>query len=109
MPRRLRLDLVEVEAETLDDDAEGLELALRLVEGVRGLHHRLGRDAADVEAGAADGTLLHADHARAELGGPDRCRVAAGAGAEDEKITFHGGTYPPTRAFSEQCSTISSR
>ena len=65
------------------------EAVVRLVPGVGGLHHRLGRDAADVEAGAADGACFHADHAGAELGGANRRRIAARARAQYDEVAIH--------------------
>ena len=55
------LHLLEVEVDVADAHAELREMPLRVVVGVRGLHHRLRRDAADVEAGAADHADLAAD------------------------------------------------
>src|SRR5690606_4299778 len=47
------------------------------------------RDAADVEAGAAEGrVLLDAGDAQAELGGPDRGDVPTRAGADDDEIEW---------------------
>ena len=48
------LHLLEVEVDVAEAHAELREVPLRVVVGVRGLHHRLGRDAADVQAGAAN-------------------------------------------------------
>ncbi len=51
------------------------------------MQQRLGRDAADVEAGAAEGgALLDAGHLQAELGGADGADIAAGAGADDDDV-----------------------
>ena len=47
------LHLLEVEVDVAERDAELREVPLRVVVGVRGLHHRLRRDAADVQARAA--------------------------------------------------------
>ena len=70
-------------------------VSLGLVHRVRGLHPGLRRDAADAQAGAAElGLLLDADDLRAQLGGADRGRVAAGASAEDGDVTFHLSTFP---------------
>jgi hypothetical protein len=47
----------------------------------------LGRDAADVEAGAAEGIiLLHEGHLEAELAGFDGGHIATGAGADYDEI-----------------------
>ena len=47
---------------------------------------RLGRDAADVKAGAAQPVSLDQDRIEAELSGADRRDIAAGAAAEDKKF-----------------------
>src|SRR5206468_7516987 len=51
-----------------------------------GVEQRLGRDAAAVQAGAADLVLLDHDHRQAELRGPERAGVAAATGPEDHQI-----------------------
>ena len=80
----------QVELRRADLDAELAEGLLGLLQRERGLHPRLGRDAADAQAGAAElGLLLDADDLRAELRGADRGRVAAGAASEDGNVTFH--------------------
>ena len=72
------LHLLEVEVDVADPHAELREVPLRVVEGVRGLHHRLGRDAADVEAGAAHRLGLLDDHdRRTQLRRADRRWIAA--------------------------------
>ena len=69
----------QIEPQTVDRDAVVGELVARLLVVVRGLQQRLRRDAADVEAGAAEGRpLLDAGGLQAELGGTDRRDVAAG-------------------------------
>ena len=80
----------------------GTEAMGRLLEHLRGVEQRLGRDAADVEAGAAEGLAL-LDHRdlQAELGGADGADVAPGASADDDDIVGHAvwsrdqcGCYP---------------
>ena len=48
------LHLLEVEVDVAEAHAQLREVPLRVVVGVRRLHHRLGRDAANVEARAAN-------------------------------------------------------
>ncbi len=52
-----------------------------------GVQHRLRRDAADVEAGAAEGGVLF-DHGgfQAELRRANGADIAAGAGADDDEV-----------------------
>ena len=58
-----------------------------LVVELGGMQQRLGGDAADVEAGAAEGgALLDHGHLQAELRRPDGAHIAAGAGADDDQI-----------------------
>ena len=47
---------------------------------------RLGRDAAPVEADAAEILALHHAGLHAQLGGPDRGDIATGTAAEDDDI-----------------------
>ena len=51
-----------------------------------GLEQGLGRDAAAMEAGAADLVLVDESDLQTELRGPESGRVAAGSGAEDDEI-----------------------
>ena len=62
------------------------------VEFLRRVDQRLGRDAADIEAGAAGLRLLDDDGIDAELAGANGADIAAGAGADDEELAddlFH--------------------
>ena len=103
MPSGIALDhaglvgvhLVEVDGDGLGDDAERVEIRLRLVQHLRRVEHRLRRNAADVEAGAAEGAAtLHTGGFQAKLGGADGADIAAGAAADhDEVIVGHAG--PP--------------
>ena len=55
------------------------------------VEQRLGGDAADVEAGAAEGLALLDDGSlQAELRRPDGADIAARAGADDDEIVGHG-------------------
>ena len=82
----IALDLLEVEIDVAEPDAELREVALRVVVRVRRLDHRLGRDAADVQARTADrhrllaayrGGLLDDDDGGTQLRGADRRWIAA--------------------------------
>ena len=65
----------------------GGQTGARLPEELAGVEEGLGRDAADAQAGAAERCLpVHADHAHAELGGPDGGHVAARARADDCEV-----------------------
>ena len=50
------------------------------------VQQRLGRDAADVDAHAAELVLLDHGGGEAELGGADGADVAGGAAAEDDDV-----------------------
>ena len=68
-------------------DAHGGEAVSRFLEQLGGMQQRLGGDAADVEAGAAEGgALLHHGHLHAELRRADGAHVAARAGADDDQV-----------------------
>ena len=73
------------------------ELDAHLVEQVAGFFEQLGRmqkrlrgNAADVEAGAAEGlVLLHDGHFHAELRRADGADIPAGTGADDDEVIVH--------------------
>ena len=71
------------------DQAVVLGVADPVGEGGR-LEQRLGRDAAAMEARPADLVLVDEGDLEAELGGPERRRVAAGARAEHDEIEVIG-------------------
>ena len=73
-------------------DAELLALAGR-VGDLGGVQQRLGRDAAAVQAGAAELVLLDQGDRQAELGGAQRARVAAAAAAEDDQVELAAGSW----------------
>src|SRR4051794_486836 len=55
------------------------------------MEQRLGGNAADVEAGTAEGLVfLDHRHLHAKLCRADRADIAAGAGADDSEIVGHG-------------------
>src|SRR5690606_27942094 len=65
---------------------------LRLVDHRRRVQQRLGGNAADVEADAAELRVAFDQHGvEAEVGGAERGRVAAGAGTEDDDGAFDVG------------------
>ena len=64
---------------------------LREQEVLGGGEQGLTRDAADVEAGAAEGgAFVDEGDLEAELGGAEGAHVAAGAGADDDEIESLG-------------------
>jgi hypothetical protein len=92
-------DLVLVGAQLVDIDRRCGEGDAEIV-GVLGFFHDrrdvqqgLGRNAADVEADAAEGGVaLDDDRLHAEVGRAEGGRVTAGAGAEDEHLALDVGT-----------------
>ena len=77
----------EVELDGRHLDAVGVQAVARLGVELGRVEQRLGRDAADVQAGAAErAALVDAGHPHAELGRPDRADIAAGPGADDHQI-----------------------
>ncbi len=88
----------QVERRRADLDAEWVLAAghMRdLVELFRRMDERLGRDAADIEAGATRLAGFDDDGVDAELSGADGADIAAGTGADDEQLAgdfFHHGT-----------------
>jgi hypothetical protein len=59
----------------------------------------LGRDAADVEAGAAEVALLDEAHGQTELGGTERTGIAAGSRPENEYVELAVGHFPILALF----------
>ena len=79
-------------------DADGAEVR-DLVDHRGDVQHRLRRDAADVEADAAERRVALDQHdLEAEVGGAERGRVAARAGAEDEQVADRGRRRRTRRA-----------
>ena len=80
---------LEVEGQPGGLDAVVGELVVCYLEMVRRLQQRLRRDAADVEARAAQGAILFDDgRLQAQLRGADRGDVAAGAAADNDEIVY---------------------
>src|SRR4029077_8925980 len=79
--------LGEVELGRRQHDAMDAEIVSRLLEQMRGLQQRLGGDAADIEAGAAErGAIFDHRHLHAELRGADCRHIAARTGADYDEI-----------------------
>jgi len=82
-----------------DLDALGFETVARFLEQMRGMQQRLGRDTADVQAGAAKTRLTFrigigigfgTSGREAELRGANGGNVAAGTTADDEHVKLLG-------------------
>jgi hypothetical protein len=91
-------DLVLVRAQPVEVDARRAEAdaavghVLRFVHDAGDVQQRLGRDAADVEADAAERRVaLDEDGLHAEVGAAESRRVTARAGAEDEHLALEVG------------------
>ena len=93
--------VVEVDA-IVPGEAELGPLLGDAVEQVGRLEQRLGRDAAAVQAGAAEAVALHEPHRQAELGGADGADVAHPT-AEDEEVEglLVGHRSPLAQAFGQ--------
>jgi hypothetical protein len=88
-----------IELRLADDDAEMRQLMAGDLEHFRGVQQRLGRNAADVEAGAAMRLALFDDgDLEPELGGADGADITAGAGADDDEIVGHERAFECGRA-----------
>ena len=85
-------DLLEVELDAAELDAARFEVLVRHVVEVRVLQERLGRNAADVQASAAERlALFDADGLEAKLRGLDGSDVAAWTAADDGQIGVISG------------------
>ena len=95
----VRVDALHVDADELGLDTELLGLA-RLVGDLAGVQQRLRRDAAAVQARAAELVLLDQCHRQVELCGPQRGRVTAAAATENydvklaHEISYDAATAP---------------
>ena len=89
----------EVELGRGNADAHFAEAVPGFLEQFGGVQQRLRRDAADVEAGAAEGRAL-LDHGgfQAELRRANGADIAAGAGADDDEVVGHMLTNPAPAA-----------
>ena len=81
------------------------EFVLRFFKNLRRLQQSLGRDAADIQAGAAQRfTLFHAGDLHAQLRGADGAHITAGAGANHDHIkSITHGQASSTFVFSPPC------
>ena len=90
----LLLHLGKVELDRALDAQAGKVLARQLVE-FGGVQQRLGRDAADVQAGAAQGrAALDTGHRQTQLTGPDGRIVPARPAADDDHVVLRHETIP---------------
>ncbi len=79
----------QVELRLVDLDAEHVEAVTGLLEHFRGMQQRLGRNAADVETGAAvGGALFDNSYLQTELGRLDRTDIPPRAGSDDDEIVL---------------------
>ena len=77
----------DIEVDAVGFNAMGPETRFGLLIKGRGMQKCLGRDAADVETGAAERPAhLHAGGLKAQLGGTDGGDIAARTGADDDEI-----------------------
>src|SRR6187549_1646373 len=84
----LRLQHVELRVDDLDAEVGAVP---RLVEQLRGVEQRLGRDAPAMQTGAAElRVLLDHRHLHAELTGADARDVPARAAADDDEVVVEG-------------------
>ena len=82
--------LFKVQLRRGDFDTERIDTMGDMREGFGRVQQRLGRDAADIEAGAAIGRALFDDSdLQAELCRLDRANITAGAGADYNYIICH--------------------
>ena len=88
-------DLAKIEARLVGGQAVVAQVMQLLVD-LAGLQQGLGRDAAPVQADAAQGLALHNGGLEAQLGGADGRDVAAGTGADDDDVEIH--SRPPRRS-----------
>ena len=80
----------EIEPGLLELDAHAVEQVTGLVIELGGVQQRLRGDAADIEAGAAEGlVLLDHRHLHAELCGTDGTDIPAGTGANHDEVVAH--------------------
>ena len=83
--------LGEVHPDAVRLHADLRALVLDLGHQLCAVQQALGRDAANVQAGAAQVLPLHQGHPGAQLGDPDRGNIAAGTASNNRN--FHG-TFP---------------
>ena len=80
----------EIDARLADLDAHVAELVAGLLVELGRIEHRLRRDAADVQASAAEGgALLHHRGLHAKLRRANGADISAGAAADDDEVVGH--------------------
>src|SRR5690606_16633205 len=80
-------ELLQIELRLRDINAHARKACSRFVEKLGRMEHRLGRDATDIEAGAAQRVaFLDNGHAEAKLGRLDRALIAARACTDHHKV-----------------------
>ena len=80
----------KIDARLADLDAHLRKTVAGFLIELRGVQHRFRRDAADVEAGAAEGGAFLDDGGfQPELRGADGADIAAGAGTNDDEVVGH--------------------
>ena len=77
---------VDLRRRDLDPEGGAVGEVPRMLEFAGGVDQRLGRDAADVQAGAAQPVALHQHRRDAELAGADGGDVAAGTAADHDDV-----------------------
>jgi len=82
---RSRDDLAGIEADVFCGEPEFIETMEQMI-NLRAAQQRLGRDAAPIEADAAELLALDERRLHAELRSPDRSNVAARPAAEDDQV-----------------------
>src|SRR5690606_1470424 len=93
-------NLLQVQRDLAGGDAVAGNGLAGLLVAMRDVQQLLGRDAAYVEAGAAEAAaLLDAGGLEAELGRPDCRDIATRAAADDDEVEgiSHGSALPPFR------------
>jgi len=98
-----REHLRRVHARIADADAVRGKRVLQFVKLLGGIQQRLGRNAADIQASAAQcrtalgaGALVDAHHAQAQLRGANRRHITARPAADDDDIVTVHGFSPPS-------------
>ena len=80
----------EIDARLAELDPHLRESVAGLLVAFGGMQHRLRRDAADIEAGAAEGGALLDDRGfQPKLRRANGADIAAGAGADDDEVVGH--------------------
>src|SRR4051794_32835796 len=89
-------DLLRIVADLLRREAELVEIVQQMMD-LRGAQQRLGRDAAPIEADAAEMLALYEPRLHPELRRPYRRDIAAGSPADHHKVERAFGHSAPLR------------